>query len=113
VSKKEYTTDENINVTVGGVSVGVEPKVIHASNPNFKIYLKSTENKDDVVEIFIDSFVNKTIIVNINAGGELVIPINISNLTYNLTEIEKIMIVAKSRNLNSSSSTTLLVLGGG
>ncbi|RLI76782.1 hypothetical protein DRP04_12315 [Archaeoglobales archaeon] len=93
----------------GGIAVGVEPKIVNASNPNFKIYLKSTENRDDVVEVKINSIVNKTIVREIKAGEELWIPVTIEIPDVNTT----ITVTARSRNLNASSSATLLVLGGG
>ena len=92
----------------GGIVVGVEPKIVNASNPNFKIYLKSTENRDDVVEVKIEP-VNRTIVREIKAGEELWIPVTIEIPDVNTT----ITVTAKSRNLNASSSATLLVLGGG
>ncbi|RLI89890.1 MAG: hypothetical protein DRO65_03705 [Candidatus Altiarchaeales archaeon] len=94
----------------GGIVVGVEPKVVNESNPEFKIYLRSTENKDDVVEIKIEKM-NRTIVREIKAGEELWIPMSINPVNTTTTTIIKI--TARSMNLNASSSASLLVLGGG
>ena len=93
---------------VGGVSVGVSPKVIHADrgdNISFTVELSSTENANDIVTININgSWFSKTLSQDIQAGGKALIPIHIT-VPSNAVNMS-IKVEAKSHNLNATSSTS-------
>lgn len=96
---------------VGGVAVGVSPKVIYAErgeNVSFNVDLQSTENADDELIISINGlWMNKSFMQNLTARGNASIPVIINipmdavNMTY------KIKVV--SSNLNATSSSTGII----
>jgi len=97
---------------VGGVAVGVSPKVIYAEkgeNVSFNVDLLSTENADDRVTISISGmWINKTLTQNIKAGGNTSIPVIINVPVDALNMTYKIKVL--SSNLNSTSSSTGVIL---
>jgi hypothetical protein len=111
-SAKPQTTAYGEVPVVGGVAVGLTPKLINASlgeNASFTVDLLSSENADDVVTVSIrGAWINKTFTRDIEAGEELSIPvqINIPQKADNTT----VTVSAASHNLNSTSSTTGLIL---
>ncbi len=108
INKEVNVTSETAEPALGGIAVGITPKLIYADqgkNVSFTIDLLSSENKDDVVTILIQGgWVNTTLRQSIAAGEELSIPITLDvplkadNTSFRVTVI--------SHNLNSTSSTT-------
>ncbi len=99
---------------VGGVAVGISPKVIYAdkgSNISFTVDLLSTENADDRITININgTWINKTFIQDIKAGAKASVPISIT-LPLNAGNTS-LTVKAISHNLNATSSTTGMIIIG-
>lgn len=97
---------------VGGVAVGVSPKVIYAErgeNVSFNVDLQSTENADDSVTIKVNGmWINQTLMQDIKAGDSASVPVKINvpvdaiNITYKVSAV--------SSNINSISSTTGVIM---
>lgn len=97
---------------VGGVAVGISPKVIYAErgeNVTFNVDLQSTENADDRVIISISgAWIDEKLTNDIKAGGNASVPVRIIvpqdavNMSYNVR--------ATSNNLNATSSTSGVII---
>ena len=112
-SKNEINTERNKQV-VGGVAVGISPKVIYTDkdgNIFFTVDLLSTENADDRVTININGTrINKTLMQDIKAGTKASVPISIT-MPLN-AENTSFTVKATSQNLNATSSTTGMIIIG-
>lgn len=104
-------TIQNTSV-IGGVAVGISPKIIYADkgeNVTFSIDLVSTENAEDRVTIQIhDTWIDRTVKQDIQAGKSISIPIHIKvpvdagNTSFKVNAI--------SNNLKATSSTSGVIL---
>jgi hypothetical protein len=109
---KSVTPQTTTSPVVGGVAVGISPKVIQAEkgeNISFNVDLLSSENADDRVTVNIKgAWLNKTFLQDIEAGENLSLSIQVTvpstadNMTFTVT--------ATSHNLGAVSSTTGLIL---
>lgn len=109
-SKNKAGADSDKPV-VGGIAVGVSPKIIYADkgdNISFTVDLLSTENADDRVTISINgTWINKTLVQDIEAGANVSVPVHITvpsnagNMSF--------MVKATSHNLNATSSTAGMI----
>ena len=105
---EKNTVKEHI---VGGVAVGVSPRVIYAErgeNVSFNVDLQSTENADDRVTISINgTWVDETLAQDIEAGGKASVPVRIVvpqdavNMSFRVN--------AMSNNLNATSATSGMI----
>jgi hypothetical protein len=96
---------------VGGVAVGVSPRMIIAErgeNVSFNVDLQSTENADDRVTISINgSWIDETLTQDIKAGGNASVPVSIVipqdavNMSFRVK--------AMSKNLNATSATSGII----
>lgn len=96
---------------VGGVAVGVSPKVIYAQrgeNVSFNVDLKSTENADDQVTISISgTWIDEKQTTDIKSGGNasvpvwIIVPQDAVNMSFRVK--------AMSNNLNATSSTSGMI----
>jgi hypothetical protein len=112
-SKNRESMDKN-KPAVGGVAIGLSPKIIYADkggNVSFAVDLLSTENADDRVTININgTWINRTFLQDIKAGEEasvpvsITVPLNAGNTT--------LTVKAVSHNLNATSSTTGMIIIG-
>ncbi len=97
---------------VGGVSVGISPKVIYADrgdNISFNAELSSTENANDIVILIINGlWFNRTFTQDIQAGGKAMVPVHITVPSDAVNT--SIRVEARSRNLNATSSTSGAIL---
>jgi len=97
---------------VGGVAVGVSPRVIYAErgeNVSFNVDLQSTENADDRVTINVNgTWFSTTIFHDIKAGGNASVPVKI-DVPDNASNMS-LRIEAKSSNFNATSSTTGMII---
>lgn len=104
-------TSQNAPV-VGGVAVGISPKLIHASgggNVSFSVDLLSSENADDVVTLNLNGqWINESFLQEIGAGESISVPVHFDvpqdagNTTVSVT--------ATSRNLDATSGTTGFII---
>ena len=97
---------------VGGVAVGISPKLIHASvgeNVSFSVGLLSSENADDVVTVNLNGqWIDESFLQEIGAGESLSVPmqLNVPQDAENTT----VSVTATSRNLNATSGTTGFII---
>lgn len=97
---------------VGGIAVGVSPKVIHADNGeniSFTVDLLSTENADDRVTISINgTWINENLTKDVKAGANesvllhINVPLNAVNMSFKVK--------AWSHNLNTTSTTSGMII---
>ena len=106
---EKNTVKEHI---VGGVAVGVSPRVIYAErgeNVSFNVDLQSTENADDRVTIKVNgTWFSTTIVHEIKAGGNASVPVKI-NVPENASNMS-FRVEAKLSNLNATSSTSGIII---
>ncbi len=97
---------------VGGVAVGVSPRVVYADrgeSVSLTVDLLSTENADDTVTININgTWINETLMQDIRAGASASVPVHIT-VPQN-AENTSFKVKATSHNLNATSSTSGAVL---
>lgn len=97
---------------VGGVAVGISPKVIYAErgeNVTFNVYLQSTENTDDMITVGINgTWINMTIIQNILAGENRTLPVYA--IIPKTAENMSFKVRALSQNFKVSSSTSGVII---
>lgn len=96
---------------IGGVAVGVSPKVIYAQrgeNVSFNVDLQSTENADDQVTISINgTWIDETLTRDIKAGGNasvpiwIIVPQDAVNMSFRVK--------AMSNNLKATSATSGMI----
>lgn len=97
---------------VGGVAVGISPKLIHASvgeNVSFSVDLLSSENADDVVTVNLNGqWIDESFLQEIRAGESLSIPmqLNVPQDAENTT----VSVTATSHNLDATSGTTGFII---
>lgn len=97
---------------VGGVAVGVSPKVIYAErgeNVSINVDLHSTEEANDEVTVKIEGiWLNMMLVQDVRARENSSVPVHITvpqdavNMSYNVK--------ATSHNLNATSSTTGVII---
>ena len=97
---------------VGGVAVGISPKLIHASvgeNVSFSVDLLSSENADDVVTVNLNGqWIDESFLQEIGAGESLTVPVqfDVPQDAGNTT----VSVTATSRNLDATSGTTGFII---
>jgi hypothetical protein len=97
---------------IGGVAVGVSPKVIYSErgeNVSINVDLHSTENADDAVTVKINgTWISMVLVQDVIAGTNISVPVHIIvpedavNMSYTVK--------ATSHNLNATSSTTGIII---
>ena len=108
----ENKINADTKTMVGGVVVGISPRVIYAEkgeNVSFNVDLQSTEKADDKIKISVNgSWINRKAEVDLKSGGKASIPVQILipedalNMSY--------MVKVLSSNLNMTSSTTGVII---
>lgn len=97
---------------VGGVAVGISPKLIHANggeNVSFSVDLLSSENADDMVTVSLNGqWIDESFLQEIGAGESLSVPVQI-NVPQD-AENSTVSVTATSRNLNATSGTTGFII---
>lgn len=97
---------------VGGVAIGISPKLIHASgggNISFSVDLLSSENVDDVVTLNLNGqWINESFLQDIGAGESISVPVqfDVPQDAGNTT----VSVTATSRNLDATSGTTGFII---